>query len=142
VAGVACDSDKGAEPKAAVAHSAEKPAKKAEASEAAPTKAAAAEPEDPAPAVEVSDAMKAFMSELGEHDKVTAALNKHGAEGLEADMGQYNIGDPVVTGSNPGQAAGETCYAMQAKTGAVQRKFELCWTDGKITRAENKGLAL
>ncbi len=137
-----CDSAEADETKAAVVE--QKPQSKAKEPQAAaspapaPTEAAEAE----APAVEVSDPMKAFMSALGEHDQVTAALKKHGAAGLEADMGQYDIQDPMVSASEPGQAEGETCYAMNAKTGAVRRKFEVCWTGDKITRADNKGLQL
>lgn len=142
VATVACDSENPTESKPA---SGEKSA----APKAAPAKAQPApkpaeappEAEAEAPAVEVSEAMTAFMSELGEHDKVTAAIDKYATQGLEADMGMYNIEAPTVTAAEPG-ADGETCYAMQAKTGAVQRKFRICWKGDKITAAENKGLAL
>ena len=143
VATVACDSEnttesKPASPEKSAAPTAAAPAKAQPAPKAAP---AEAPPEPEAPAVEVSKAMTAFMSELGEHDKVTAAIEKYATDGLEADMGMYNIEAPTVTAAEPG-AEGETCYAMQAKTGAVQRKFRICWKGDKITAAENKGLAL
>ncbi len=145
VVAVACDSNEADEPKTAAAAIADNP-KSVEAAPAAKASPATApakpEPEPKAPAVEVSDAMKTFMSALGEHDKVSAALKAHGADGLEANMGQYNIKEPVVVSSSPGKASGETCYQMHAKTGAVRRKFEVCWTGDKITLADNKGLAL
>jgi len=145
VAMVACDSENKTESKPAAAAKAE-PAKaepaKTPPAKAQPKPAAAEAPAEPkAPAVEVSAAMTAFMGELGEHDEVTAAIEKYAAKGLEADMGMYNIAEPSVTATEAG-ADGETCYAMQAKTGAVQRKFRICWKDDKITAAENKGLAL
>ncbi|MBL4685366.1 MAG: hypothetical protein JKY37_12300 [Nannocystaceae bacterium] len=149
VATVACDSDSKTESKPASAETPEAktsaPAKSVQPPAKAAPNVAPAEPEAPAVEVsvlKVSVAMKAFMSELGEHDKVTAAIKKHGAGGLEADMGMYNIAEPTVTAAEPGQAKGETCYAMQAKTGAVRRKFRVCWKGDKITAAENKGLAL
>lgn len=138
VAAVACDADKRVEAKPASADKSAA-AKPAPAKASPPAKAAEAKVEPPA--IEVSDAMKTFMTELGEHDKVTAAIEKYGAKGLEADMGMYNIEEARVTASQPGAADGETCYAMQAKTGMVQRKFRICWKGDKITAAENKGLA-
>lgn len=142
LATVACDSENTTESKPASPEKSAAPKAAPAKAQPAPKPAVAEAPTEPeAPAVEVSEAMTTFMSELGEHDKVTAAIEKYATEGLEADMGMYNIEEPTVTAAEPG-AEGETCYAMQAKTGAVQRKFRICWKGDKITAAENKGLAL
>ena len=84
--------------------------------------------------------MKAFMGMLnGKSDSVTAALSKYSATGVDtADMDMWGLDKPEVDSSR--EAAGQKCYLMKAKSGATERKFDLCWKDGKIQAVTDKGI--
>jgi hypothetical protein len=92
-----------------------------------------------AAAAQVSDEMKAFMADFGSSSKVSAALKKHGVDGLDnKDMDMYDLKDPKVTKSETRGA--QTCYTLDAKAGVTTRTYDVCWEGGKIAAVEDKGM--
>jgi hypothetical protein len=92
------------------------------------------------PAVTVSPAMTAFLSDLkGKSSDVTAALKTHGAEGLDnKDMNMYDLSSPTVTATE--KRGDKECYTFDAKSGATTRTYETCWANGKIAEVTDKGM--
>jgi hypothetical protein len=88
----------------------------------------------------VSPEMTQFMSELdGTSKKVGAALKKHGVKGLKTDdMQLWNLASPTVTATAVNGK--QTCYTIDAASGATTRTYELCWAAGKIVSVKDDGM--
>jgi hypothetical protein len=105
-----------------------------------PTAADEPKPEEPKPevaAVETSPEMTAFLAKFdGTDAAVTAALKEYGANEEIAgdDMGMYMLSKPKVV-SKDGD-----CYTMEAEAGITVRTYNVCWTEGKISKIEDKGM--
>jgi hypothetical protein len=97
-------------------------------------------PEQPKPeaaAVETSPEMTNFLAKFdGTDAAVTAALKEFGAnEGIAGDdMGMYMLSKPKVI-SKDGD-----CYTFEAEAGITVRTYNVCWTEGKISKVEDKGM--
>lgn len=97
-------------------------------------------PEEPKPeaaAVETSPEMTNFLAKFdGTDAAVTAALKEFGAneEISGDDMGMYMLSKPKVI-SKEGD-----CYTMEAEAGITIRTYNVCWTEGKISKIEDKGM--
>ena len=95
----------------------------------------------PKPAGEtVSAEMKAFLAGFnGDYKAVKAALEKHGAPGLDdKDMGIMNLASPKVTAAE--RRGGRQCYTFEATAGITVRIYGVCWEGGKIVSVEDKGM--
>jgi hypothetical protein len=94
----------------------------------------------PAAAAAVLPEMTQFMGGLdGTSKKVGASLKKYGTKGLKTDdMEMWNLASPTVTAT---AAHGkQTCYTMDAASGATTRTYELCWASGKIVSVKDDGM--
>ncbi|MEI6222822.1 MAG: hypothetical protein WCP97_08735 [bacterium] len=91
-------------------------------------------------ALEILPEMKAFMGMLNGKDTSSgAALDKYLASGAsDGNMGLYNNDKPEVVGEN--KVGDQTCYTMKAKSGLTERKYDICWKDGKIQKVTDKGI--
>lgn len=97
----------------------------------------AEEPKPEAAAVETSPEMTNFLAKFdGTDAAVTAALKEFGAnaEVTDNDMGMYTLGKPKVV-SKDGD-----CYTFEAEAGITIRTYNVCWTEGKISKIEDKGM--
>lgn len=92
-----------------------------------------------APSVDLLPEMREFLGGFGSSGKVTAALAKHGAEGLDTkDMGRHDLTAPKVLKAELHGV--KLCYALEAKAGEATRAYLVCWDGGKIVSIEDMGL--
>jgi hypothetical protein len=84
--------------------------------------------------------MTKFMGLLdGTSKKVGVALKKFGTAGLKTqDMGDWNLATPQITATTTNGK--QTCYTMDAASGATTRTYELCWVAGKIVSVKDDGM--
>ena len=84
--------------------------------------------------------MKDFMGQLkGNAASVKGAFAKYAADGVDTSaISMFNLSEPaIVSETKEGEAV---CYTMSAKAGMTERKADLCWTGGKITKATDLGI--
>ena len=89
------------------------------------------------PAIEVSAEMTEFMGMMkASSDATSAALAKFAAndEIKEDDMGMYKLEEPKVISKK------DDCYTAEFKSGLTTRTYEICWTNGKISKIVSKGM--
>jgi hypothetical protein len=84
--------------------------------------------------------MTKFMGLLdGTSKKVGVALKKFGTAGLKTqDMQDWNLATPQITATSTNGK--QTCYTMDAASGATTRTYELCWAGGKIVSVKDDGM--
>ncbi len=85
--------------------------------------------------VELSSEMTEFTSMIkGTSEDVSAALEKFGAsdEIKNDDMTMFNLESPKVTAKNG------DCYTVEFKSGITNPVYEICWTEGKISKITKK----
>jgi catabolite regulation protein CreA len=87
--------------------------------------------------VKTSPEMTDFMSMMkGNFKDVKAAIGKYGStpEMVDNDITMYDLSEPKVTG-----VEGD-CYNLEAKAGITVRMYKICWSAGKISSIEDKGM--
>ena len=86
-------------------------------------------------------AMDAAVAMLqGSYRDVLAALERHGAETLDAaGMDGYDLASPRVVATE--RRGARTCFALEARAGLVTtRTYEVCWVGDRIVKITDKGM--
>ncbi len=87
---------------------------------------------------QVSAEMKDFMNMLnGTTSAVNSAMDKYANDGVDRDITSYELADPKI--KEVKEKAETTCYILSVKSGATRRKYDICWSEGKITSVDDLG---